>query len=167
MPYTSEFQVFEDIIQEMALVYRHDKRPWLIGFSGGKDSTVLCCLVFEMLNRLGKGAINKKIYVFSSDTMVENPLVGRYMRNMSVMIGKYGTEFGVESCVITAFQKKVGDMVEFEAHAYYEESKKREVKVIGTVKEIKIFEGTYQIVVLEEHIFRLQQRKMTSDESQQ
>lgn len=62
---------------------------------------------------------------------------------------------------------KVGDMVEFEAHAYYEESKKREVKVIGTIKEIKIFEGTYQIVVLEEHIFRLQQRKMTSDESQQ
>lgn len=96
-----EFPEYEEIIEEMSTVYCHDKRPWLIGFSGGKDSTVLCCLVFEMLNRLGKGAINKKIYVVSSDTMVENPLVGRYMRNMSEMIGKYGTEFGVESCVIT------------------------------------------------------------------
>ena len=52
MRYTGEFAVFEDIIQEMMLVYQHDKRPWMIGFSGGKDSTLLCCLVMEMLKRL-------------------------------------------------------------------------------------------------------------------
>ena len=33
MAYTGEFAVFEDIIQEMALVYQHDNRPWMIGFS--------------------------------------------------------------------------------------------------------------------------------------
>ena len=38
MGYTGEFEVFENIIQEMSLVYQHDQRPWMIGFSGGKDS---------------------------------------------------------------------------------------------------------------------------------
>ena len=52
MAYSGEFAVFEDIIQEMAIVYQHDRRPWMIGFSGGKDSTLLVCLVMEMLQRL-------------------------------------------------------------------------------------------------------------------
>ena len=96
-----DFPEYEEIIEEMKTVYCHDKRPWLIGFSGGKDSTLLCCLVFEMLHRLSDEEINKKIYVVSSDTMVENPLVGRYMCNMSEMIGKHGATLGIESCVIT------------------------------------------------------------------
>ena len=37
----TDYQIFEDIIQEMMMVYRHDNRPWLIGYSGGKDSTLL------------------------------------------------------------------------------------------------------------------------------
>ena len=30
------FTVFNDIIAEMRLVYQHDQRPWMLGFSGGK-----------------------------------------------------------------------------------------------------------------------------------
>ena len=96
-----EFPEYEEIIEEMRVVYSHDKRPWLIGFSGGKDSTVLCCLVFEMLRRLSVEDVNKKVYIVSSDTMVENPLVGRYMRNMSELIGEQGRALGIESTVIT------------------------------------------------------------------
>ena len=62
MAYTGEFAVFEDIIQEMALVYQHDRRPWMIGFSGGKDSTLLVCLVMEMLQRLPAEKRVKKVY---------------------------------------------------------------------------------------------------------
>jgi len=57
----TNFQVFEDIIEEMRVVYLHDKRPWMIGYSGGKDSTMLVMLVFEMLKRLDKKQITKKI----------------------------------------------------------------------------------------------------------
>lgn len=46
MPYTGKFQVFEDIIKEIMIVYKHDSRPWLIGYSGGKDSTLLVSLVY-------------------------------------------------------------------------------------------------------------------------
>ena len=62
---------------------------------------------------------------------------------------------------------KVGDLIEFEAQAYFEESKKREIKVVGTIKDIKVFEGTYQVVILEEHIFKLQQKKKINDEEEQ
>lgn len=59
MPYTGRFQVFEDIIQEMMVVYQHDRRPWLIGYSGGKDSTLLVALAYEAISRLPKEARTK------------------------------------------------------------------------------------------------------------
>lgn len=97
----NRFQVFEDIVDEMKLVYLHDKRPWMIGFSGGKDSTMLVMLVFNMLARLKKDQINKKIYITSSDTMVENPIVKDYMYKMSKMIGEAGEHLGIVSNIIT------------------------------------------------------------------
>lgn len=100
MAYTGKFKIFEDIIQEMAIVYQHDKRPWMIGYSGGKDSTLLCCLVMEMLQRLPKGRINKTVYIVSSDTMVENPIVGNYMHKMSKMIAKTGSALKIKADII-------------------------------------------------------------------
>lgn len=100
MRYTGEFAVYEEIIQEMALVYQHDKRPWMIGFSGGKDSTLLCCLVMEMLQRLAPEKRNKTVYIVSSDTMVENPIVRDYMHRMSAMINETGVELKVKADII-------------------------------------------------------------------
>ena len=100
MAYTGEFSVFEDIIQEMSIVYQHDIRPWMIGFSGGKDSTLLCCLVIEMLMRLPPEKRLKKVYIVSSDTLVENPIVRDYMHKMSRMIGEIGTELNIQADII-------------------------------------------------------------------
>ena len=72
-------QTYRDMIDEMKMVYLHDNRPWTVGFSGGKDSTLLVTLVFQMVNELKPEQRTKKIYVISSDTMVENPIVKRYM----------------------------------------------------------------------------------------
>ena len=100
MAYTGEFAVFEDIIQEMSLVYQHDQRPWMIGFSGGKDSTLLVCLVMEMLQRLPCEKINKTVYIVSSDTLVENPIVRDYMHRMSRMINDNGAELKIRADII-------------------------------------------------------------------
>ena len=100
MPYNGEFEVFENIIQEMMLVYQHDRRPWMIGYSGGKDSTLLCCLVMEMLQRLPENKRNKTVYIVSSDTMVENPIVCNYMHKMSKMINDFGTSLNVKADII-------------------------------------------------------------------
>lgn len=39
----------EDLIQEIRYVYESDDRPWVIGYSGGKDSTTVVELVYKML----------------------------------------------------------------------------------------------------------------------
>lgn len=95
-----QLKPFLDIKEEMKMVYLHDTRPWMIGFSGGKDSTLLVCLVMEMLNSLDPGEINKKVYVVSSDTGVENPIVRNYMHKMSNMIGRAGVWLGVVSDIV-------------------------------------------------------------------
>lgn len=96
----ADFSVFENIIEEMQIVYLHDKRPWMIGFSGGKDSTLLCCLVMEMLKRLPAEKRHKTVHVVSSDTLVENPIVRDYMHKMSNMINSAGAELNVEADII-------------------------------------------------------------------
>ena len=90
MPYTHKFEPFEDIIKEIMVVYKHDERPWLIGYSGGKDSTLLVSLVYEAMKRLIQAGaeMHKYIYVITSDTMVENPIVKNYMHSSSNSINQ-------------------------------------------------------------------------------
>lgn len=80
------FEEYEAIKNEMQLVYLHDQRPWMIGYSGGKDSTLLCQLVFEMLEALPEEKRTKPVYIVTSDTMVENPIVRDYMHRMNKAI---------------------------------------------------------------------------------
>lgn len=90
MHYTGKFQAFEDIIKEIMVVYKHDERPWLIGYSGGKDSTLLVSLVYEAMKRLKDAGseLSKRVYIITSDTMVENPIVRNYMHSSSDNINK-------------------------------------------------------------------------------
>lgn len=94
-------QTYRDMIDEMKMVYLHDNRPWTVGFSGGKDSTLLVTLVFQMVNELKPEQRTKKIYVISSDTMVENPIVKKYMHDMSKQINEAGKGLGIEGVIIT------------------------------------------------------------------
>mgnify|MGYP003314956530 CR=1 FL=1 len=84
-----KFEEFELIIENMVKVYQHDNRPWLIGYSGGKDSTLLVELAFETVKRIPSDKRTKTIYIVSSDTMVENPIVKRYMHESSKKINDF------------------------------------------------------------------------------
>ena len=89
MTQNNKFQVFEDIIEEMTYVYKHDNRPWLIGYSGGKDSTLLVSLVIETVMRLPERERTKHIFIVTSDTGVENPIVKKYMHSSSNKINEF------------------------------------------------------------------------------
>lgn len=65
----------EDIYISIEKIYKLDSRPWVIGFSGGKDSTVTVQLIFYTLMKMDKKDLSKPVYVISSDTMVENPKI--------------------------------------------------------------------------------------------
>lgn len=80
----------EYIVDEIIDQYMYaDKtfRPWIIGFSGGKDSTVLLTLVWFALRRIKENAIapfqlRRPVYVVCNDTLVENPIIATYVDNV-------------------------------------------------------------------------------------
>lgn len=75
-----------DILEEMKMVYKNDKRPWVIGYSGGKDSTAVVHLAFKMLQNLSPEERHKDIYIVSSDTLIENPIVLGFLKQNSQLI---------------------------------------------------------------------------------
>jgi DNA sulfur modification protein DndC len=77
MPAESVFKsrTLKDILDEIREVYLNDNRPWIIGFSGGKDSTCMTQLIWNALSELPPEKLHKKIYIISSDTLVESPTV--------------------------------------------------------------------------------------------
>lgn len=64
-----------DFIDEIQELYLGDEKPWVIGFSGGKDSTTVLSLIYVALKRLNPKQRHKHVYVVSSDTLVETPMV--------------------------------------------------------------------------------------------
>lgn len=81
-------QKVNDILEEMKMVYKNDSRPWVIGYSGGKDSTTVVQLVFTMLMQLPPKERHKDVYVVSSDTLIENPIVLGYLKKNSILINE-------------------------------------------------------------------------------
>lgn len=57
-------------------------RPWIIGFSGGKDSTMLLQLVWNALRKLPIELRTRHIYLVCNDTMVENPKIAQFIRKV-------------------------------------------------------------------------------------
>lgn len=68
-------RTLDNIYEEIQAVYLNDSRPWVLGFSGGKDSTCMVQIVWQALSRLDIKKLDKKIYVISSDTLVESPQI--------------------------------------------------------------------------------------------
>ena len=85
----------EELIEEIKYVYQSDNRPWVIGYSGGKDSTTVVELVYKMLLSLPDWQRNKNVYIVSSDTLIENPLIKIYLNKMNDMLGEAAKKDGL------------------------------------------------------------------------
>ena len=70
-----KLKTINDVYAEIQQVYLGDNKPWILGFSGGKDSTCMIQAVWSALEKLPKSKLGKKIYVISSDTLVESPKI--------------------------------------------------------------------------------------------
>ena len=71
-----EVESVTGVIQEL---YASDDMPWIIGYSGGKDSTVCVQLIWNALLRMPEDERKKPVYVISTDTLVENPIVADWV----------------------------------------------------------------------------------------
>lgn len=68
-------------------IYSRYKRAWIITFSGGKDSTCVLQLIYEMMIKLPKDRLNPT-YAILSDTMVEAPNIKEYLYEIVEIINK-------------------------------------------------------------------------------
>lgn len=62
-------------------LYLADDIPWVIGYSGGKDSTATVQLVWYSLKFLPKEKLKKKVHIINTDTMVESPVISRWVES--------------------------------------------------------------------------------------
>lgn len=86
MEYQYANRSVDDFYSEIQERYRADSWPWILGYSGGKDSTVLVQLVWSALSKLPKEELFKPVYILSSDTLVEIPKVINHIdQNLGLM----------------------------------------------------------------------------------
>lgn len=66
---------------EARRLYLEDDIPWVVGYSGGKDSTATLQLVWLALSELDPARRRKPVHVISTDTLVENPVVASWVNH--------------------------------------------------------------------------------------
>lgn len=65
----------QEVIETIKGLYLEDMIPWICGYSGGKDSTAVVQLVWTALMELPQERRHKPVYIISTDTQVESPVV--------------------------------------------------------------------------------------------
>lgn len=140
----------EDILQfENAIKVRHDINSLYTGY------------VYDMKENSAKTRFHTtRDMAYDSDGLVFNSFLhtaANYAAQVAI-----NSEFiiTIGSRVSFLAPAKVGDTISFEASAFFNESKKREVKVTGFINDIRVFEGSFQLIILEEHIFKIQKKQM-------
>ncbi len=81
-------QHLENEIIDQYLYDEHPSRPWIIGFSGGKDSTMLLQVVWNALKKIDPALLTRQIYVVCNDTLVENPRIVKFINKTLKRIQK-------------------------------------------------------------------------------
>ena len=70
-----EQRTIEDIYTEICDLYEKYPQPWVLGYSGGKDSTAVLQLIWKALATLPPQRRTKPVFVIATDTKVETPVI--------------------------------------------------------------------------------------------
>ncbi|HFD31323.1 MAG TPA: DNA phosphorothioation system sulfurtransferase DndC [Gammaproteobacteria bacterium] len=89
----TEFDKYLDnLYEEVRTLYLADSRPWVIGFSGGKDSTATLQLIWSSLQSLPAAKLTKEVFIISSDTFVETPVIVNHISQTHELINSSAKE---------------------------------------------------------------------------
>lgn len=83
------------LINNVQELYLADRIPWVVGYSGGKDSTATLQLVWTALARLTPQQRTKTVHVISTDTLVENPIVASWVTHSLQVMGDQAAAQGL------------------------------------------------------------------------
>jgi DNA sulfur modification protein DndC len=87
--------VIQTLGNEIREVYLWDEVPWVVGYSGGKDSTAVLQLVWLAVRELPAEQRTKPIHVISTDTLVEQPIVSAWVDASQARMRAAAEEQGV------------------------------------------------------------------------
>jgi DNA sulfur modification protein DndC len=83
---------YQPIKDSLRTLYLDDPRPWLIGFSGGKDSTLVASLIVEVVANIPAEKRRKPINLLCTDTRVEIPAVAETIEGALARIQKFSRD---------------------------------------------------------------------------
>lgn len=88
---------WKEIIQHVKDEYLSPAQhyPWIIGFSGGKDSSVVTHAVFEALSAIPPSKRTRPVHIVSNDTLVESPLVMAHLDEVTSLIQEAVNSLGL------------------------------------------------------------------------
>lgn len=78
---TIDKEAVNALLQTVSDLYEADDIPWVIGYSGGKDSTAALQLVWMAIKQLPVERRKKPIHIINTDTLVESPIVSKWVSN--------------------------------------------------------------------------------------
>ena len=78
----------EGLMETVRNLYLSDSIPWVIGYSGGKDSTATLQLVWLALRELPDYQLKKTVHIINTDTLVESPVVARWAQQSLEKMGE-------------------------------------------------------------------------------
>lgn len=87
--------VVKALCEEIRELYLWDEVPWVIGYSGGKDSTAVLQLVWLALRDLPDEQRRKPIHIISTDTLVEQPVVAAWVDTSHARMRQAAEEQGM------------------------------------------------------------------------
>jgi DNA sulfur modification protein DndC len=85
----------QNLTEEIKRLYLERQVPWVIGYSGGKDSTVIVQLVWNALKELPNEQRQYPVYVITTDTLVENPIVAAWVTGSLKAMGEAARNEGL------------------------------------------------------------------------
>lgn len=84
-----------ELIEQVQRTYLDDEIPWVVGYSGGKDSTAVLQLIWLAIAQLPATAKRKPVHVISTDTLVENPVVAAWVDLSHKVMGEAASKAGL------------------------------------------------------------------------
>lgn len=74
-------EIIEGLKETIRNLYLADDIPWVIGYSGGKDSTATLQLVWFALEELPREKVKKPVHIMHTNTLVESPVISKWAYN--------------------------------------------------------------------------------------